>query len=508
MSLCRRRQSCVTRLGLGISILALSACSVVPLHAPTASAPSNVNADAVLTPTTRITRDLVRLPPPKFKVPVAVYAFRDQTGQFKPQPDSNLSNSVTQGAASILIKSLLDSGWFLPIEREGLQNLLTERRVARALETPADKGKPGSSYPSLMAANFILEGGIIGYESNVRTGGEGASLLGIGAETKYRVDQVTINLRSVDVRTGQVVNSVSVTKTIFSHEISANVYRFISYKTLLQAEGGYSTNEPSQLAVKEAIELAVIQLTVQGMRDRAWALRDESDWKSPLVQSYLREAANNLAEDMRRPNEESDQVLSMQAPTMLIPPSLPLPIGPTTAQLSSAQAVGNPPVTPSPSPSPAVTAMPKSAMPAAPVAATVAPPSLVAGTVAPKPPEALPAQAQAQAQAQVQVQVQVQVQARNLRAVPAVTVPPAPVVDVAVSGSKKVAAWPVAPLAPEVLAIDPKVSKPRLSHIQPTPSIDLVTEPNVKAAPVTAPHASTLPEPTDDKAEATQASAN
>jgi curli production assembly/transport component CsgG len=323
-------------------VLALAGCGVAPLRAPTHNEPMNVNADAVLTPTTRITRELVRLPAPKFKVPVAVYAFRDQTGQFKSQPDSNLSNAVTQGAASILVKALLDSGWYLPIEREGFQNLLTERRVAKALESPTDKGKPGSSYPSLLAANFLIEGGVIGYESNVRTGGTGASLLGIGAETKYRVDQVTVNLRSVDVRSGQVVNSVSVTKTIFSHEISANVYRFVSYKTLLQAEGGYSTNEPTQLAVKEAIESAVIHLTVQGMRDGAWALKDEKDWNSALVQNYLREAGINMAEDPAQTRVDAEPVqVSMREPTMVLPPSPPLPISPVRAMANN---VARPPV--------------------------------------------------------------------------------------------------------------------------------------------------------------------
>jgi curli production assembly/transport component CsgG len=305
-------------------VLALSACGIQPLLSrPDEVTPSNVNADATLTPATRITRDLVRLPSPEFKVPVAVYAFRDQTGQFKGQPDSNLSNAVTQGAAAILVKALLDSGWYLPIEREGFQNLLTERRVARAIETPADKGKPGSSYPVLMPAHFILEGGIVGFESNVRTGGKGANLLGIGAETKYRVDQVTVGLRSVDVRTGQIVNSVSVTKTIFSHEVSSSIYKFVAYKTLLQAEGGYSTNEPGQLAVKAAIEAAVIHLTLQGVRDRAWALRTDSDWYVPLVQSYMRESELQLA-DEDTVATLPDQPVHMRASSLVKAPQLPL----------------------------------------------------------------------------------------------------------------------------------------------------------------------------------------
>jgi len=304
-------------------VVVLSACGIQPLGQPSEVKPSNSSADATLTPATRITRDLARLPTPEFKVPVAVYAFRDQTGQFKSQPDSNLSNAVTQGAASILVKALLDSGWYLPIEREGFQNLLTERRVARAIETPTDKGKPGSSYPVLMPAHFILEGGIVGFESNVRTGGKGANLLGIGAETKYRIDQVTVGLRSVDVRTGQVVNSVSVTKTIFSHEVSSSIYKFVAYKTLLQAEGGYSANEPSQLAVKAAIEAAVIHLTLQGVRDRAWALRNEGDWYAPLVQNFMRESELQLADEGLAATLP-DQFVHLRSSSMVKAPQVPV----------------------------------------------------------------------------------------------------------------------------------------------------------------------------------------
>lgn len=302
-----------------VSTLLLGACSQIPLPPPSQVPPSKTRADAVLTPGNRITRDLVNLPPPQYRVPVGVYAFRDQTGQFKPQPDSNLSNAVTQGAASLLVKSLLDSGWFIPLEREGLQNLLTERRMSRAVqEASGDKNK---IFPQLMPAYYLLEGGITGYEQNVRTGGDGANLLGIGADIKYQVDQVTVNLRSVDVRSGQVVNSVLVTKTIFSQSLNASTYKYVAYKTLLQAEGGFTTNEPAQLAVKEAIEAAIIHLVLQGVRDKAWFLRNEADWQRPLVQGYLRDAESIVTGQL-------DAVVS---------DLLPLPAGPSPVMVMQAQ---------------------------------------------------------------------------------------------------------------------------------------------------------------------------
>lgn len=254
--------------------------------------PSTVAANARLTPANRITSDLLRLPEPKGKVVVAVYGFRDQTGQYKSSPDSSFSTSVTQGGASMLVKALKDSGWFTPVERENLQNLLTERKILRALETPQDKGNPAVAIPSLLAASVIIEGGVVAYESNVRTGGAGARYLGIGLSSLYRVDQVTVNLRSVDIRGGQILNSVSTTKTIYSYEIHPSVFKFVGFQNLLELEGGMTRNEPAQLCVKEAIEAAVVHLTVLGLKDRVWALKNETDWSSPVVQAYLNESRN------------------------------------------------------------------------------------------------------------------------------------------------------------------------------------------------------------------------
>ena len=273
----------------------LSACSIVP--------PSKPKENARLTPTTRFTRDLTRLPEPKYRIPVAVYAFRDQTGQYKQSPDSAYSTAVSQGAASMLVIALRESGWFLPVEREGLQNLLTERRIVRAIESPSDKGKPAISLPNLTPASLLVEGGIVAYESNVRTGGKGANYLGIGASTQYRVDQVTVVLRSVDIKSGHVLNSVSATKTIYSFQFDANIYKFVAYQKLLQGEAGFTTNEPAQMALKEAIELAVIQLTVDGIRDRNLALKRPEDWGSPIVQAYAAADNANFA-DAAQPSKD------------------------------------------------------------------------------------------------------------------------------------------------------------------------------------------------------------
>ncbi|TWI58649.1 curli production assembly/transport component CsgG [Pseudomonas duriflava] len=251
--------------------------------------PAEQNAQPTLTPRASTYYDLLNLPVPRGKLVAAVYGFRDQSGQYKPSPASSFSTAVTQGGASMLVDALQASGWFVVLEREGLQNVLTERKIIRATQSkPNTPQNIQAPLPSLQAANILLEGGIVAYDTNIRSGGEGARYLGIGASQEYRVDQVTVNLRAIDVRGGQVLANVMTSKTIFSIGRSADVYKFIEFKKLLEAESGYTTNEPAQLCVLSAIESAVAHLITQGIERRLWAAADGKALESnPVLAKYV-----------------------------------------------------------------------------------------------------------------------------------------------------------------------------------------------------------------------------
>jgi curli production assembly/transport component CsgG len=218
-------------------------------------------------------------PPAGGPIPVAVYSFRDQTGQRKSVPNiASLSSAVTQGADAYLIKALQDVGdqrWFIVLERGGLENLIKERQMIRQMREMY-QGKDAKPLPPMMFAGVIIEGGIVGYDSNTQTGGSGVRLLGIGAQTQYQSDTVTVTLRAVSVSTGEVLTTTTVTKTVLSYMDKFGVLKFVSEgEKSIEAETGVSLNESINKATNLAIQAAVVNTIQEGARKGHWAFKEE-----------------------------------------------------------------------------------------------------------------------------------------------------------------------------------------------------------------------------------------
>ena len=206
------------------------------------------------------------------KLVAAVYGFTDKTGQRKPSDKmANISTAVTQGSEVWLIKALQEVGggeWFQVVERVGLDNLTKERQIIRqARQSVGDERE----LKPMLFAGVIIEGGIIGYDSNVLTGGAGVRYLGIGPSTQYRQDIVTVTMRMTSTQTGEVLLSVSVTKTIISSGSSMTVFKFFDMGTSsFEAEAGHTINEPVNYAVRVAIEQSVVELIKEGAKKKLW----------------------------------------------------------------------------------------------------------------------------------------------------------------------------------------------------------------------------------------------
>ncbi|AXT56320.1 outer membrane beta-barrel protein [Aquimarina sp. MMG015] len=241
---------------------------------------------------TQFTQTLRDFPRPTEPVVVGVYKFRDQTGQYKPtEAGSTFSTAVTQGATTILVKALEDSKWFVPIERENLSNLLNERNIIRSTRKEYRKNKNSKEpqLPPLLYAGIILEGGIVSYDSNIITGGLGARYFGIGGSTQYRQDRITVYLRAVSTSSGKILKTVYVSKTILSQALDASFFRYVKFSRLLEAETGFTKNEPGQIAVSEAIEKAVEALIIEGIEDKLWSSKAEPEKVNALVADYNEE---------------------------------------------------------------------------------------------------------------------------------------------------------------------------------------------------------------------------
>jgi curli production assembly/transport component CsgG len=62
----------------------------------------------------------------------------------------------------------------------------------------------------------------------------------------------------------------------------------VGYKDLLEIEGGFSSNEPPQMAVEEAIELGVYSLIMEGAVDGLWTFQNP-DLGQRLIKKYQEE---------------------------------------------------------------------------------------------------------------------------------------------------------------------------------------------------------------------------
>ncbi len=270
---------------------------------------------------------LRNLPAPKQRIPIAVYDFRDETGQYREaQNYQQLSRVVTQGGVSILIKALQDAGnrrWFTVMERNKLADLLKERQIItemRRLYRGEEQINP-KVLPPLKHAAIIIEGGIIGYNHNVQTGGLGASYLGITGDSDYSKDEITVSLRAISTKTGEVLTTVTARKTVVSVGLQASVFRYVKLDELLQAEGGFTNNEPSQIALESAVEKAVEALIVQGVELNIWQFQDKGHgaaYVENLKSEEYKDVKNATSPQMATPDTRNASAISDTVPRIVI----------------------------------------------------------------------------------------------------------------------------------------------------------------------------------------------
>lgn len=271
---------------ISLAILSLlSGCAVIQSTGTLDKAPE------VTTQMTQVKKEFDTIPAPATGKPlsVAVYSFTDKTGQRRPQANiASLSTAVSQGSETFLIQALQNVGrgqWFDVVERVGIDNLTKERLIIRQMRE-AYEGPAAKPLMPMQFAGIIIEGGIVGYDQSTTSGGLGQRIFGIGKQTQWSTDTVTVGLRAVSVNTGKVLATVTVQKTILSSADSVTALKFFDAGTrAFEAEAGLTINEPGTYATKATIEMAVVELIKEGQRKGIWEYKPEL--KEPPAMSFI-----------------------------------------------------------------------------------------------------------------------------------------------------------------------------------------------------------------------------
>lgn len=216
-----------------------------------------------------VTESIKNIPQPKRKPVVAVYRFLDQTGQRKSIDGfASFSTALTQAPVNYLIRALKISDFFIVVERVGFDHITRERQIIRS---GREKFNDSTQQQPLLFAGIIMEGDIVDYNTNLKTGGIGARYLGIGSSKQYREDTVVVSLRLVSVSTGEILVETLSSKTILSVAVSSDVFRYIEdYTKLVEFESGSAMNESKSIAIQAALETAVVNIINLGIEKGYW----------------------------------------------------------------------------------------------------------------------------------------------------------------------------------------------------------------------------------------------
>jgi curli production assembly/transport component CsgG len=136
------------------------------------------------------------------------------------------------------------------------------------------------------------------------------------------------------VKTGQVLLSVVATKKILSYGLDGNTFRYVTFNRILQAEAGFTRNEPGSLAVEQAIEQAVLQFIIEGSARGLWAFRDKL-FQSRIIEDY--ELSYLMAQAKAPPNQDGGQAKVAAAKSPAPTPTKTAGAAPQPAVAASAQ---------------------------------------------------------------------------------------------------------------------------------------------------------------------------
>ena len=169
---------------------------------------------------------------PQKRIAVSAFEYRANEG----------SGDVGGGMTDMLTSALFNSGRFIVLERERLEEVTAEQDRANSgrfkKDTVAPKGE-------LEGAELLIRGSVTEFEPKCK----GGSAILVSASAAC----VAINIRILDAKTGRVVNATTVEGTSVDKRVG---FIFTRGAGLPVGLGAYS-NTPMEAAIRNCIETAV-----------------------------------------------------------------------------------------------------------------------------------------------------------------------------------------------------------------------------------------------------------
>lgn len=220
-------------------------------------------------PEEELTREPLPRPPNNKRIIVGVYGCYDSTGQKKVTPTGNadFSTALLQDCNPLLSSGFLRySSHYQVIERGRMDELLKERQIAQAMYGENSRAMLGN----LVISDVLLFGQILSYDKNERQRAGGFGFNGFGFTSQQVSDRIIFGLRAVSTKTGEVLSSVLVSKTVNSLQIDGHIISIMGLNQVSLEEGNVF-NEPAGIALSRAIDLAIYQLTKKGLQSGWWS---------------------------------------------------------------------------------------------------------------------------------------------------------------------------------------------------------------------------------------------
>lgn len=198
---------------------------------------------------------LAALPEPKERIPISIYAITDSTGQFKADGGAS-STVVTQGSTEMLITALQRSRQFTILDRVRFGDLMNEQNLISSSRIAPGQGP---ELGALTGANYMITGSITEYQVSKETGGIGLVIAGKGGSTKYAKASVALDLRVINLTTGEVIWAESLKGEIIGEKVGLQLFSFLG-KNIVEFETGQGKQQVINLVVRTLLEEAVFKL--------------------------------------------------------------------------------------------------------------------------------------------------------------------------------------------------------------------------------------------------------